>query len=165
MSDLQDALDFVENDAVLAVILATSHSLELVVEAARNYANPDYKAAKAAFDRTWNRPEVGGTEGVDGLGISLKAAIDAALGVTEDTHQFRPMEDGGGECAVCNMGIGHESHWKPAPQKGQAGYSAWLENDGTATPVTEDERGVYDRTEVQDDLRRIADRLETLEDV
>ncbi len=26
------------------------------------------------------------------------------------------------------------------------------------------ERGVYDRTEVQDDLRRIADRLEALED-
>ena len=59
-------------------------------------------------------------------------------GITEDAHQFRPMEDGDGECGVCHMGIGHESHWKPAPQKGEVGYSAWLENDGTATPVTED---------------------------
>ena len=32
------------------------------------------------------------------------------LGITEDAHQFRPMQDGDGECTVCHMGIGHESH-------------------------------------------------------
>ena len=38
---LQDDIHFVENDAVLKVVLATSHSLGAVVEAARRVANPD----------------------------------------------------------------------------------------------------------------------------
>ncbi len=48
-SDLQDALDFVENDSVLTVVLATSHSLGVVVEAARKYANPDLTAMARLF--------------------------------------------------------------------------------------------------------------------
>ncbi len=30
--------------------------------------------------------------------------------ITEDAHQFRPVEDGDGECAICHMGIGHSLH-------------------------------------------------------
>ncbi len=37
MSDLQDAIDFVENDLYLAVVHATSHSLGVVMDAARKW--------------------------------------------------------------------------------------------------------------------------------
>ena len=85
MSDLQDAIKLVDADQSDNGATGLFEARALVVEAARRYANPDMEAAKAAFSRTWSRPEVGGTEGVDGLGISLKAAVAAALGVTEDT--------------------------------------------------------------------------------
>ncbi len=132
MSDLQDDIYRFDADPYFQPAY-----VDRIVEAARKYANPDIEAATEALADALHRVVI--LPGRFKLEAVAQTTVDAALGVTEDAHQFRPMEDGDGECAICHMGIGHESHWKPAPQKGQAGYSAWLENDGTATPVTEDE--------------------------
>lgn len=42
--------------------------------------------------------------------VTAQVIFDAALGITEGIHQFRPVESGDGECRICHMGIGHKVH-------------------------------------------------------
>jgi len=79
MSDLTDALDKYDLQEMM-----DNSVMRVIVDAARWVADPDYQAAKRAFNDTWSKPEVGGTQGIDSLGITLRVAINAAIGITED---------------------------------------------------------------------------------
>ncbi len=69
------------------------------------------------------------------------------------------------ECTVYQVDIGptHATIYRFKHENGKP-YVVFRHLARKAPLVVSYERGVYDRTEVQDDPRRIADRLEELED-
>lgn len=78
MSDLQDAINTVDG------LYANVPDLDMVLEAARRVANPDYEAAMKAFANVQPTVFANAQHRGESYVDQVRAAVDAALGIEDE---------------------------------------------------------------------------------